>query len=158
MSARAFRIGTEPQIDEELATKFYVDNSSGGGGGKLQFASSAWRAIGASTFYWSWSGRWFFPSSNEQDFKQVYSVAFTFETMTERVTTNTLSGTRTTTARIDGVDGNQIIVVSSATTGVFRDLVNTDSKALDEVINLKVVSVGSGTSTWGGSSIEAELL
>ena len=29
MSAKAFRIGTEPLIDEELATKFYVDNAGG---------------------------------------------------------------------------------------------------------------------------------
>jgi hypothetical protein len=82
-----------------------------------------------------------FTSATESDVEVTLRNAFTFSQLFARVTTNsTLTDASTVTIRKNNADGNQTASIPAATTGVFEDLVNTDSYVDTDTVAIELTN------------------
>jgi len=80
-------------------------------------------------------------------------VAKTFSKLWIYISANSLNVTTTIKFRDDGVDGNLVLSITNAVTGVFTDDVNSDSPALDSLCNFVTGGeASSGSATVKGCS------
>ena len=63
--------------------------------------------------------------------------------------TNNISSNATVLSRIDGVDGNQTLTVTSSTTGIFEDTTHSDTVAADAKLVYKLTTAGNSGSRTG---------
>jgi len=135
------RFGADPTVDQELATKAYVDGSSGGGSfvfawrnvtnlGTLhnRFTAMAGGALGTS----------------EVNNRTVMSQDFTWSRITVSISSNGSDGTMEMLSRINAADGNQTLTVPIGTTGEFQDTTNTDSVLNEDLIDYRSINAGTG--------------
>ncbi len=142
MSAKAFRIGTEPQIDEELATKFYVDNSSGGDGSWSQTSSAQGSGISNNRTIGFGRTTW---STNDGLTNACLLEDITFSLMCFTVGTNTRDELATIHFRTNAGALTQTITIPSTTTGFFQDITHTDDLVTGDSFNFFGNITGSGS-------------
>jgi len=76
------------------------------------------------------------------------NVPFTWKSIRLKIDVNNVTGSTSHTSRINGVDGNQVINVPTASTGEFTDLTNTDAIIIGDEINMKYLTTsGAGVGT-----------
>jgi len=103
------RFGADPLLDLEVANKQYVDNSSGGGGGKFYFHAFNTAYASTSVFFWTvLSGNIF--SGTESIVDVTFNFEFTIVRHGAVLTANTRSNTMIFNIRDDAVDANTLLI------------------------------------------------
>lgn len=139
------RFGADPTVDQELATKAYVD-AGGGGVNNVYFnqQDTDTPPIGAIEF-WSIGGNEN-PNSAESQKRSAVVVDFTWSTLTAFADSNAANGDTIIRTRIGppAADGNQSVTIPASTAGVFQDLVNTDAVTATQTINYELDNSAAG--------------
>lgn len=79
-----------------------------------------------------------------------FKTAGTLQNMFSNVTTNSKAEATTLRVRKNGANGNQVLSITALTTGQFEDTSNTDTVAVDDLINVSLVEGISGLNiSWG---------
>lgn len=126
------RFGADPTVAQELATKAYVDAVPGSG---PSFIAGGFHANVAMTIDSLFGLGLVQFVSVEANIQTPFSNACTLRRMSINILSSTTDANTDFRLRINGTNGNQIIVIPSATTGVFQDLVNTDSISSGDLVN-----------------------
>lgn len=138
------RFGADPILDQELATKAYVDNSGGGGGAFWLGSGSTSNPASTSTVFYSW----IFTSTiaSNEAFRVCQAPSdVTMSRLKVDVNANTRTGIQTMTNRVANADGNITLDIPASTTGDFSDDVNTDAVSEGDDLTLAIISAaGSG--------------
>ena len=102
-------------------------------------------AVAASTTVYYGASGWLTQTTTEPGARQEVNVAATASKLSCNITANTTLSNTTVRLKIDGGNGNQLITVGAAATGLFEDASNTDDLNADEDVNYEVVagSIGS---------------
>ena len=79
-----------------------------------------------------------------------------FSNLTINVTTNGNSATSTVKFRVGGANGNQVVSITTLTTGLLTDGSNTDttSNSTDEINTQFITGVGGGPIIWFQQSVK----
>lgn len=91
----------------------------------------------------------------EADAQGKFNTAATLQNLFMNIRANARSSTSVLVVRINGGDGNGTIAVGATTTGLFEDLVNTDSISDDDLVNYDLSTGTGGLSITGYAAIEA---
>ena len=75
----------------------------------------------------------------------VADAELTFSDLTILVRSNNLDATSTLRFRKNNVDGNQSVSIAANTAGLFSDMANTDTTAVEDLINYRLVAGTGGT-------------
>ena len=113
----------------------------------LPYANGAGNtSLVAATYYNAIGGTYISRNTTEsfQQFKAEQSGAISGLTIAVRA--NTLTATTTIVTRINGGDGTVTASITSGATGVFTDVVHSDTVAASDLINCKYTMGGTGTS------------
>lgn len=85
-------------------------------------------------------------ASSEARVQITYRTAGVLSNLYVNCRTNSLNGTTTVRVRKNGGDGNQVVSITSSSTGTFEDTTNTDTIAAGDEINYSIVTAGSSGS------------
>lgn len=96
----------------------------------------------SSTRYTGLMGRLSSHAWDEARTQYTFRAASTLSNMSFYVSANTLDGTVTVRVRVNGGNGNQVIVVGAGTSGLFEDAVNTDAISIGDEVNYQAVALG----------------
>jgi len=135
------RFGADPTVDQELATKAYVDAShvasfiTGGFFNNspllvdnfIQLNGVIWGTV-------------------EIIQQTPFSNDCTLRRITIHISVSTTDEVTDCRLRINGVNGNQVITIASTTTGVFQDLINTDVISSGDLVGYLFEILGSANS------------
>ncbi len=128
------RFGADPTVDQELATKAYVDNSSPGGGFSTHIFGGYQGNGALASDLFGVPSTWVIVSGSETSNQVAAPGAGTYDNLTVNVGTNTRSVAPHFRLRINAVNGNLDITISASTTGVFSDTVNSDTVVIEDLI------------------------
>jgi hypothetical protein len=106
--------------------------------------SSITTNFGAGTWYISSPSGWNNNNSTEALEQTKVDKAGIISTLTCRFSANASNGTTSVTTRKNGADGNVTISIGTGLTGFVSDVVNSDTIAVDDLVNLKVINGGVG--------------
>ena len=91
---------------------------------------------------------WAVKDTTETNRQIVYRSAGIFQNLFVRLGSNSVSLATTFTFRINATNGNQTISVASGATGIFEDLVNTDTIVSGDKVNLQAIPGSGSTGTF----------
>jgi len=140
------RFGADPLLDLEVANKRYVDNSSGGAGGKF-FFTVRFAGFTGGTLVFFGDPQYEVPYTTTEAQRHVLiQIAFDVTRVTCNCLANTRSGDSIYGLRDDGVTSG-IITIPAGITGNLDSGVLSDSYASGSLVNsiIDVSGAGSGT-------------
>lgn len=103
------------------------------------------------TRYFQFSGKGTNRSDEASSQTKIVSYSGIFSQLKHHVGTNSCDGDSTVTLRKNGGNGNSTVTLTASTTGWFEDTTHTDSIAVNDLVNLALVT--GGTSGSVGNSI-----
>lgn len=111
----------------------------------------------SSTSYSPCASGWLFPETTETDVSGYENMPGTLRLFQFVVNDNATGGTSTVRLRKNAANGNQTFSIGAAATGLFRDLVNTDSVVVGDLTAISTVTTGAGSyGLYASSSIVFE--
>jgi len=150
------RFGADPTVDQELATKAYVDGSSGGGG--LAFISQHYRGT-------SRTADFFFGPARHDGSTAVANVESSvpmdckLRNLQVYVRSNARDSDSTWHMNVNTVDVNGVITIPDSVAGIFTDITNSDDVSLGDTFAYHLdVNAGSGATVFntGGCQITTQ--
>jgi len=145
------RFGADPTVDQELATKAYVDNSSGGStltNYWLNMTNNAWNT-GRFNIWGLSSGT----ITTETERQSVCVRAETQSLLCIFLHSNSVATITTWVLRINAATVNQVVSVAASATGFFQDITNTDVVAAGDLMSLLRDDGGATTQGVAGMSM-----
>lgn len=125
-----------------LLTCAYVFSATSGTTKKMGTAVLGAVSTASTSFYCGLGG--FVSTTSEAQTQLKLKTSGTFANLFANIVTNGRSTTSTLRFRKNTADGNQVISVTAGSTGLFEDTSNTDTVAVDDLVNLVIV-LGTGT-------------
>lgn len=111
----------------------------------ISSSNTAQATTAGATEYWYLSNALLNKSSTEADRQIPYHTAGIISNLRVRVTGNSTTAPSTVRVRKNGANGNIIITIPAGSTGVFEDIIRSDSVAAGDKLCIQSISGGSGT-------------